>query len=184
MRAIFFALFLTLGACSYNVNLRGFDYGSAPFTTLKDKKVVIVDDPAKIQDGHSTFTDGYNYNFAGVRESVTSSLQKRIGMSAAKVDIRTPDQMSAANDFEVFVHPQVKIRTVFDFWTTGCFIEYNLQISNKAGHVLANESGTGKRNFFSAGQAESKCREAMAEVFKAVTDRAVALVSTPLSIPR
>lgn len=166
---------LSLTACTYQASFRNFDFGATPPQTMKGKTVAVVVDPARIQDGHTTTTDVYQFKFNDVTAGLTEALQKRIGMTAEKVDIVKASELKAGS-YQVLVYPSLKARSVHDFWTMGCYIEYGLEVRGKDGRVLANEKGTGKRNFLSARQFDDKCRIAMEEVFVKVTDRTLNLV--------
>lgn len=176
MKALFALTSFFLVGCAYSTNLRGFDFGATPPATLKDKTIAVVIEKGRIQDGHTTRTDAYDYTFNNVTSGVTEALQKRISMSAKKVDIVQAEDLKP-NSYEFLVYPSVEARSVHDFWTMGCLINYRLEVKRGSdGKLIANESGEGKRNFMSAGQFDKKCNEAMSEVFIKVTDRTLNLV--------
>ncbi len=172
---IFYLILLALFfvSCAHIVNMRGFDYGSLPISPMKNKKVAIVDDPSRIQNDRDTHTDVYTYKFRDISTGVMEALQKRVAMTAKQVDIVKPEEVAVKKGYDILLYPELSVRSVHDFWTMGCLVKYHLEVHGKEGQVLSNESGQGKRNFFSATQAEMKCKEAMSEVFISVTDKAL-----------
>jgi len=160
-----------MSACTHTASLRGFDSGSTLLPRLENKSVAVVADPGRIQDGHSTRTDVYTYEFKDVSLGITEALQKRVSMTAKKVDIIPVSDVNKAQGYDFFLYPEVQSRSVHDFWTMGCLIKYGLEVRGKDGKTLVKESGEGKRNFFSANQVDAKCKEAMAEVFNKVTEK-------------
>jgi hypothetical protein len=166
--------FFVLCGCTYTTDLRNFDTSFMPWPVLKEKRVAVIIDSKMIQDDHTTSTDVYSFSFTHVRDGLKTAIERRIGGSAKEVKFVTDEPAPAG--YDLYIYPEAKLRSVHDFWTMGCYIELNMRLKDEKGRVLADESGKGKRNFFSASGFNEKCNLAMSEVFNKVSAR---LLSTP-----
>ncbi len=164
----------TLFGCAHKVDLAYFDEGTSVGKPVLDKNVAIVVEPGAIQDNHDTQSDVYTYQFRNVTDGIVRALKKVTEKSARKVVVLEQGADQKKENIHYFFHPEIRIRSVNDFWTMGCLIKYRLQIKNKKGDIVADEKGEGKRNFFANSQAQEKCQIAMNEVFEKVTNKAAA----------
>lgn len=162
----------TLISCAHKVDLSYFDEGTSIGRPVLDKNVAIVVEDGAIQDNHDTQSDVYTYQFRNVTDGVVRALKRVTEKSAKNVVVLKEDSDSKKQNIHYYFHPEIRIRSVNDFWTMGCLIKYRLQIKNKDGEIVADEKGEGKRNFFSNSQAQEKCQLAMNEVFEKVTNKA------------
>ncbi|MCJ8276419.1 MAG: hypothetical protein HRT44_09475 [Bdellovibrionales bacterium] len=169
MKLLILSLLVVLAGCTYNVNLERFNYGTRIVKPFKGKKVAIVVPAGAIEDGHKTQSDVHTYSFQNVEKGVIKALQNKLE-AADKVTVMTE---VSDGDYDYYLYPNIRIRSVNDFWTMGCLIKYRLSIKDKNKKLLAEEQGEGKRNFFDQNDSEKKCKIAMAEVFDNVTKAAV-----------
>lgn len=161
------ALFFLLGACVSTASLRGVTAGAASYKVAQGKDVVVVIDPALVQDFHANWSDGHKYKFEGVREGVGEAMVKRVSPGAKSVKLA-----ARAVGQELAVIPQVKIKVVNDFWTKGCLVTFGLKIE-RGGRLLAQEQQDFKKSFIGGDLVDGACREAISTVLPLVADRAL-----------
>ena len=154
--------------------MQSFNEGQAVTEAFKGKKVAVVVLPGNIEDNHSTQSDVYTYEFSNMSNGLVNALSRKMSGQTKAFKILKPTNLSEVEaGFDYYLFPRLQSRSVNDFWTMGCLITYRLVIKDKEQKVLSDVEDKGKRNFFDSGQANSKCKIAMEEVFEKVTSKAL-----------
>ena len=132
-------------------------------------------DSAKVPEKVTTTSETQTFDFTDLSASVESGLKTVLAEAALSVDVI--HDADAAKDFDYYIKPQLTARSVYDFWTYGCLMTYQLEVFDREQKLIASSSSEAKRNFLFTGQAEDKCNQAMSELFDAVNDKALSKLS-------
>jgi hypothetical protein len=159
-------------SCSHTIVMRNYDADLVNVSGLEGKKIAIVMDSQRVPDRFRTKTDMYSYNFTEMSAGLSMALDTVVRRTGKLVEIKQAEAKPSLGEFDLLLYPEVKARTVNDFWTFGCLVNFRLEIRDKSGKTVADESSESKRNFPSAYLADSKCNEAMAEAFRTTVRKA------------
>lgn len=164
--AALFVLFAV--GCTHTIDLR--QYGaktSAP--NLKGKKVAVILD--RVPNETDSASDVYRFQFRNMREGVKQAAEKFFVPVAKEVVVVSSDKMPKA--FDLYVYPELSIRSTNDFWTIGCLVKFKSTVYDRNQKQIGSANKDFKRSVFFMSQFQDKCNDAMNEVFSEVVGQSL-----------